>query len=280
MFGVTRIVELALEEDVAFGDVTSDLTVPHDRECRGQFLAKADGVVSGVDAVREVFRQVDPDVVFEALVTDGDHIQTGQILGRICGRARSVLMGERVALNFLQRLSGVATATAQYVDAVDGTRARVIDTRKTTPGMRQLEKRAVRHGGGHNHRFGLADGILIKDNHLAAIGGSHRISSAIAAARADAPHPLRIEVEVTSHDELREALDAGADAVLLDNMTVAEMAEAVRIAAGRVVLEASGGITLDSIRAGCRDRRGPDLRRGADSLLASTRHQPRDRHDR
>ena len=249
MFGVSRIVELALEEDAAFGDVTSDLTVPPDRQCSGQFLAKADGVVSGLDVVREVFRQVDPGVVFEAQVADGDHVRAGQILGRIRGRARSVLLGERVALNFLQRLSGVATATARYVAAVQGTRARVIDTRKTTPGMRQFEKSAVRHGGGHNHRIGLADGILIKDNHLAAIGGPDRITKAVAGARAEAPHPLRVEVEVTNLDELREALNAGADAVLLDNMTVDEMAEAVRITAGRAVLEASGGITLDTIRA-------------------------------
>jgi nicotinate-nucleotide pyrophosphorylase (carboxylating) len=154
-----------------------------------------------------------------------------------------------VALNFLQRLSGVATATAQYVEAVQGTRARVIDTRKTTPGMRLLEKEAVRHGGGHNHRFGLSDGVLIKDNHLAAIGGPDRIALAVAAARDLAPHTLRVEVEVTSFEELEQALEARADVILLDNMSVEQMAQAVRRVNGRAMLEASGGITLASIRA-------------------------------
>lgn len=245
---LTRAVEIALEEDTRYGDITSALTVPIDRESHGRFQAKSSGVISGLEVVREVFRQVDPDIRFEPSVKDGDRVAAGDTIGTISGRARSLLMGERVALNFLQRLSGVATAAARYVDAVQGTAARIIDTRKTTPGMRLLEKAAVRHGGGHNHRIGLSDGILIKDNHLAAIGGPNRIATAIRTARASAPHTLRIEVEVTSLNELAEALEAGPDAILLDNMTLAEMAEAVSRTAGRALLEASGGITLDTVR--------------------------------
>jgi nicotinate-nucleotide pyrophosphorylase (carboxylating) len=243
-----RAVEIALEEDTSFGDITSELTVPLDRQARGRFVAKDNGVVSGLDVVREVFRQVDATVCFNPSVHDGDRIATGDTIGTISGPARSILMGERVALNFLQRLSGVATATARYVEAVRETNAHIIDTRKTTPGMRFLEKRAVRHGGGHNHRIGLSDGILIKDNHLAAIGGPRRIASAVQAAKANAPHTLRVEVEVTSLDELAEALDAGPDAVLLDNMSIEEMTIAVQRTAGRARLEASGGITLDTVR--------------------------------
>ncbi len=246
---LTRAVEIALEEDTSYGDITSELTVPGDRQATGRFVAKSDGVISGIDVAREVFRQVDPRVRFEPVVRDGDRVAAGESLGTVSGLARSILMGERVALNFVQRLSGVATATARYVDAVQGTGSRIIDTRKTTPGMRFLEKKAVRDGGGHNHRIGLSDGILIKDNHLAAIGGPNRITTAVQAARAAAPHTLRVEVEVTDLDELAEALAAGPDAVLLDNMSPEEMTEAVIRTAGRALLEASGGITLETVRA-------------------------------
>lgn len=246
---LTRIVALALEEDIGLGDITSLATVPADRVASGHFLAKSDGVISGLRVAETVFQYVDTTVVFTPRVADGDCINKGDHIASVSGRARSLLAGERVALNFLQRLSGVATITARYVDAIQGTNARVIDTRKTTPGMRQLEKEAVRHGGGHNHRFGLSDGVLIKDNHLAAIGGPDRVAQAIAAARELAPHTLRVEVEVTSFEELRQALAAGADVILLDNMTPREMVEAVRLTSGRAILEASGGITLESIRA-------------------------------
>lgn len=245
---LTRAVQFALEEDTAFGDVTSELTVPVDRLASGRFLAKSDGVLSGISVVQEVFRQVDPAVQLDPLRSDGDRLARGEQLALISGPARSILMGERVALNFLQRLSGVATATARYVEAVRGTEARIIDTRKTTPGMRLLEKAAVRHGGGHNHRIGLSDGILIKDNHLAAIGGPDRIRSAVRSARFGAPHTLRVEVEVTSLAELEQALTVRPDTILLDNMSVAEMREAVRLTAARALLEASGGITLETVR--------------------------------
>lgn len=246
---LARIVEFALDEDTALGDITSELTLPFESEASGTFLAKNDGVISGLNVVAEVFRQVDPALRFEPLLDDGDHVIRGEKLARISGSARSILRGERVALNFLQRLSGVATSTARYVEATRGTEARIIDTRKTTPGMRLLEKAAVRHGGGHNHRIGLGDGILIKDNHLAAIGGPERIATAVRAARAGAAHTLRVEVEVSSLDELEQALAERPDTILLDNMSIEEMSEAVRRTAARAMLEASGGITLESVRA-------------------------------
>lgn len=247
--GALALIDLALAEDVGSGDVTTIATVPADRVATARILVKQDGVLSGLAVARAVFERVDPRITLSARMEDGSAVRPGDVVATLDGPARGILSGERVALNFLQRLSGVATVTAEYVAAVAGTRARVIDTRKTTPGMRTLQKAAIRHGGGHNHRLGLADGVLIKDNHLAAVGGPDRIARAIAAAREHAPHTLKIEVEVTSLDELEQALRAGADVVLLDNMDVPTMAEAVRRAGGRALLEASGGITLDTVRA-------------------------------
>ncbi|MFT4041320.1 MAG: carboxylating nicotinate-nucleotide diphosphorylase [Thermomicrobiales bacterium] len=241
------LIELALAEDLLGGDITSVSTVPAGATATATLLAKAPGVISGLEAAQEVFAQVDPALTFTPLVADGDVVPTMTPIARVTGNARSILAGERVALNLLQRLSGVATLTAQYVAAVQGTAARVVDTRKTTPGMRFLEKAAVRDGGGHNHRFGLGDGVLIKDNHLAAVGGPARVRTAVQTARAAAPHTLRIEVEVTTLAELQEALDAGADIVMLDNMDVATMREAVQLTAGRALLEASGGVNLRTI---------------------------------
>ncbi|HLU36142.1 MAG TPA: carboxylating nicotinate-nucleotide diphosphorylase [Thermomicrobiales bacterium] len=243
---VRAIIDLALAEDIGTGDVTTLATVPTDRSASAVMLAKSGGVLSGIEVAREVFRTVDPSVSFEPLAADGDRLSHRMEIARISGSARSILIAERTALNFVQRLSGVATSTARYAALVAGTRTRIVDTRKTTPGMRLLEKRAVMHGGGDNHRFGLADGVLIKDNHLAAVGGPTRITDAITAARAHAPHTLKIEVEVTSLDELREALDAGADIIMLDNMDTPTMAEAVAIRDAHEnspLLEASGGIT-------------------------------------
>lgn len=247
---VRAIIDLALAEDIGTGDVTSLATVPADRTAEAVMLAKAEGVLSGIDVAREVFRTVDPSVEFKMLAEDGDTLTHRIPIARVHGSARSILTAERTALNFVQRLSGVATATARYVALVDGTTTKIVDTRKTTPGMRLLQKRAVMHGGGGNHRFGLADGILIKDNHLAAIGGPRRITDAITAARAHAPHTLKIEIEVASLEELHEALDAGADIIMLDNMGTATMAEAVAIRdahANSPLLEASGGITAERI---------------------------------
>ena len=249
-FGLEEIVDLALQEDIGTGDVTTLATVLADRMATGVMLAKQDGVISGIEAARFVFARVDPSIAFDPLVADGDRVTNPTPIVHLAGSARSILIAERTALNIMQRLSGVATITAAYVAATAGTKARIVDTRKTTPGMRMLEKHAVRHGGGHNHRFGLADGVLIKDNHLAAIGGPDRIAKAIAAARELAPHTLRVEVEVATLDELDQALSAGADIVMLDNMSTTTMAEAVRrrdAADPRVLLEASGGITLGRI---------------------------------
>ena len=243
------ILDLALAEDLGGGDITSMTTVPAELPARGTLRAKSAGVISGLAVARAVFRRVDPAVIFSPLVADGDQVEPRTPIATVSGPARGILVAERVALNLLQRLSGVATVTARYVDAVAGTGARVVDTRKTTPGLRALEKAAVRHGGGHNHRFGLTDGILIKDNHLAAVGGPDRVRRAVALARAGAPHTLRIEVEVTTLEELAQALDAGADIVLLDNMDVPTLREAVARTAGRTLLEAAGGVTLETVRA-------------------------------
>jgi len=243
----SRLLDLALAEDIGGGDITSAVTVPVGRQAWGKLLAKAAGVISGLDVAGEVFRRVDPAISFSPLVADGDAVEAMTPIATVEGPARGVLAAERVALNLLQRLSGVATMTARYVAAVRGTTARIVDTRKTTPGLRALEKAAVRHGGGHNHRFGLTDGVLIKDNHLAAVGGPDRVARAVALARQGAPHTLRIEIEVTTLDELAQALEAGADVVLLDNMEVAALREAVATTGGRALLEASGGVTLASV---------------------------------
>lgn len=248
MQGIDAIVRLALSEDVGTGDITTSSTVPADATARGTFLAKADGVLSGLNAAKAVFQEVDPSINFQPAKADGDSFRHRTVIATVEGPARGVLTAERVSLNFLQRLSGVATATSRYVATVEGTRARIIDTRKTTPGMRLLEKAAIRHGGGHNHRVGLSDGVLIKDNHLAAIGGENPIEASIRAAREAAPHTLKVEVEVTSLEQLEQALQAGADVIMLDNMDIATMAEAVRHTAGRALLEASGGITFDTVR--------------------------------
>ncbi len=249
--GWEPIVDLALSEDIGTGDVTTLAIIPSGAWAEGTIVAKQPGVLSGIEVAGFVFHRVDPTIAYEARKADGDEVAVGDNLATVAGPARSVLTAERVALNLLQRLCGVATNTRAYVDAVVGTPARIIDTRKTTPGLRLLEKAAVRHGGGFNHRFGLADGVLIKDNHLAALGapGGDRVARAVHLARRHAPHTLRIEVEVTTLTELDEAIAAGADVILLDNMDVETMRHAVKNCAGRALLEASGGITLATVRA-------------------------------
>lgn len=239
-----QIVAAALAEDIGPGDVTTRVAVPDTARGRGVFLAKAEGVVAGMQAARECFRQVDPEVRFTELMLDGQAFHHGDELASVEGRAQSLLTAERVALNFLQRLSGVATLTRAFVSRTAGARGRIVDTRKTTPGLRLLEKAAVRAGGAANHRFALYDGILLKDNHIALAGG---VSQAVQRARAAGPHTLKVEVEVTSLEQLNEALAAGADIVLLDNMSTQEMQQAVRQVAGKVLLEASGGVNLDTV---------------------------------
>jgi len=244
---LTRIVAIALQEDVGSGDVTSVATVSPSTLLSGQMLAKEAGVVAGLFVAREVFAQVDPTITLSALVEDGDLVDAGTIIARVQGRGPSLLTGERVALNFLQRMSGIATATRRYQDAVAGTDAVVLDTRKTVPGLRLLDKLAVRLGGGANHRTGLYDMVLIKDNHIIAAGG---IAAAVAQVR---QHPaargLAIEVEVENLEQLQEALAQRVDRVMLDNMDVKTMRRAVALTNGRAEIEASGGITLGTIRA-------------------------------
>jgi nicotinate-nucleotide pyrophosphorylase (carboxylating) len=244
---VHRLIELALEEDLGRGDITSEALITPDLPARGQMLVKAPGVLAGMDVAAAVFHAVDADVLWTPLARDGDAVSPGQVVAHVAGRARSLLAAERTALNFLQRLSGIASCTARYVEALRGTRARLVDTRKTTPGWRWLEKMAVRCGGGYNHRLDMAGGVLIKDNHLAL--SQSDIHGAVRAARAVAPHTVRIEIEVTDLAGVEAAVSAEADIILLDNMPLAEMRRAAESVAGRALLEASGGITLETVRA-------------------------------
>ena len=244
------IVAGALEEDLGPGDVTTDALIPPDIRGLGSIVAKAAGVIAGVEVALEVFRQANPDVETRTLITDGSEVSPGVVVAEVEGSIAGILKGERVALNFLQRLSGIATATSMYVKAVQGTKARIVDTRKTVPGIRQLEKYAVRMGGGHNHRYNLADGILIKDNHIAALRAQELgLAEIVSRARENSPHTLRVEIEVESIDEAKEALEAGADVILLDNMSPEEMRQVVTLTEGRRLLEASGGIDLETVRA-------------------------------
>lgn len=238
-------IEAALREDMPEGDITSESIVPAGAVSEALLLAKEDGVLAGLTVARRVFEIVDPRVEFRGECPDGTAFRKGDVLARIKGPTVSLLKAERTALNFLQRLSGIATATRRFVDAVAGTKARIFDTRKTTPGLRLLEKYAVRMGGGTNHRLGLSDMVLIKDNHLRYVGS---ITEAVRRARARVPAGVKVEVEVTTVDEAREALAAPADIIMLDNMPLEGMKAAVALDAGRVPLEASGKVTLERVR--------------------------------
>ena len=243
---IDAIIRNALVEDIGSGDVTTLNTIPADATLSGELLVKADGVVAGLDVFCRVFELVDPRVQVTTLAADGDRVQRGDIITTVNGPGQAILTGERLALNILQRMSGIATATRRYVDAVAGTRAVILDTRKTAPGLRVLDKLAVRLGGGQNHRFGLYDMAMIKDNHIAAVGS---IGEAVLRIRAGDPQGRPIEVEVTNLDQLREVLPLDVDRILLDNMDNGTMAEAVSIAAGRTPLEASGGVSLHTVAA-------------------------------
>ncbi|QJC54116.1 carboxylating nicotinate-nucleotide diphosphorylase [Paenibacillus albicereus] len=237
-----------LAEDIGTGDITTRSTIPADSVMKAVIHVKEDGIVAGLPVAEAVFGVVDPALVFTALVQDGDAVVKGTVIAEVEGRTHSILTGERLALNLMQRLSGVATKTKQFVDALEGLPTRLVDTRKTTPGHRLLEKYAVRIGGGSNHRFGLYDAVMIKDNHIKGAGG---IAAAVAAARAAIPHTMKIEVETESLAEVGQALDSGADIIMLDNMEPALMREAVSLIRGRaphVVIEASGGVSLDTVR--------------------------------
>jgi len=240
-----RIALAALSEDVGAGDLTTEATVAENATCTARLLLKEPGVVCGLPVVEAVFRALDPNLSFEPSAADGDRFEQPVDLARLGGRTRAVLTAERTALNLLGRMSGIATLTRRFVDAIEGTGVEILDTRKTTPGLRSLEKYAVRCGGGRNHRFGLDDGILVKDNHLRAAGG---VRPAVEGLRATGTS-LPIEVEAETLDDVREALAAGAEQILLDNMPPALMREAVELVGGRATLEASGGVSLETVRA-------------------------------
>lgn len=239
------LVRAALSEDIGPGDITTTLCIPADATATATLLAKSPGVVAGLDVAALAFRLLDPEARWQPRLEDGAQIGNKPTpLAEVSGNARALLTAERIALNFLQRMSGVATITRRYVERVAGTQARIADTRKTTPGLRMLEKYAVRVGGGFNHRIGLYDAVLIKDNHIRAVGG---IGRAVSQARAQAPHTVKIEVETTSLAQVEQALTAGADIILLDNMDLATMRQAVQIVGRRAITEASGGLTEDSL---------------------------------
>lgn len=240
------LIRHALKEDIHTGDLTTQACVPDQRPATARLIAKEPFMLAGLQVAARVFTLLDPAVGFEALALDGARLQAGAVIARISGDAASLLQAERVALNLLQRMCGIATLTSNYVAAVSGTRARIVDTRKTTPGLRMLEKYAVRVGGGINHRTGLYDGILIKENHIAAAGG---ISAAVSRARSYIPHTLKIEVETESVAQVQEALAAGADIIMLDNMDCATMRDCVAMINGRALVEASGGVNLETVRA-------------------------------
>lgn len=243
---IRKLIEEALIEDIGHGDITSEAVIPEEASSMAEIMAKQELVLAGVPIAREVFRTLDQQVQFTPLANDGNRVTSGSIIVKVQGTTRMLLAGERVALNLMQHLSGIATTTARFVDALKGSHAEMLDTRKTLPGLRALEKYAVRMGGGRNHRFGLYDGILIKDNHIKAAGG---ISKAIAGISKKVHPLLKIEVEVKTLDEVREAMAAGATMIMLDNMTPALMKQAVDIVGGRIPVEASGNVTLDNVRA-------------------------------
>ncbi len=240
-----QIISLALFEDSGLGDLTSESIFPRNSQGMGKLVAKEDFVLAGINTAQMVFHMVDPGIQCRSRFSDGDRVEPGDILLEAQGGVVDLLKAERVALNFLQRLSGIATLTRAYVDALGTSRVRLVDTRKTTPGLRCLEKEAVRAGGGKNHRFSLFDGILIKDNHIAAAGG---IEKAIRAVRTRTCHLMKIEVEVSSMEEVRSAVKFGADVIMLDNMDLESMARAVAYIDGRAVVEASGGVSLETLR--------------------------------
>jgi nicotinate-nucleotide pyrophosphorylase (carboxylating) len=246
---IRKSIKLWLEEDLGGGDITTMSTIPEDQQARGIIHVKEDGIAAGLPIAAAVFAEIDAALHFEPKVSDGTSVKKGDILAIVEGSTRSILFGERLALNLMQRLSGIATRTREYVEALEGLPTRLVDTRKTTPGHRMLEKYAVRVGGGHNHRFGLYDAVMIKDNHIKGAGG---IAQAIQAARAQIPHTMKIEVEVESCEQLDQALDAGPDIIMLDNMKPSAMKEAVAIIKAKsphIVVEGSGSVTLQTIKS-------------------------------
>lgn len=241
---IDRIIMNALKEDIPSGDITTDNIIDETSESQAVLIAKDEGVIAGLDVAKRVFMLLDDTIVFEKHVEEGQRVKYGDTIATIKGNTRAILKAERTALNLLQRLSGIATATRKLVDRIEGLPAKVVDTRKTTPGLRILEKYAVRVGGGYNHRFSLSDGVLIKDNHIKAAGG---IKKAIERVRERIPHTLKIEVETETLEQVREAIDGKADIIMLDNMGIDKMKEAVKIVNGNAITEASGNVNIDTI---------------------------------
>ena len=247
---LNTLIDLALEEDIGGGDITSETLIPADLRAKTTLLAKADGVLAGVDLAKLVFIKVDSELKVKVLLKDGAKLHSGDIIGTVTGNARSILKAERVALNFLQKLSGIASQTAEYVAIIGDLQVEILDTRKTTPGMRLLEKYAVSMGGGRNHRFNLNDGILIKDNHLATLRAhGMTLREIVNKAKSGAPEGIKVEVEVTNLKEVREAVAAAADIIMFDNMGLAKMRAAVKIVPAGIMTEASGNINLKTVRA-------------------------------
>lgn len=242
---VDLIIENALEEDLGSGDITTDAIFSSDDTCEAQIITKEEGVIAGIPIAQRVFQKLDPGVTIASKLKDGEHVKSGYEVLEIKGAIRAVLSGERLSLNLLQRMSGIATATSKYVEAIRGFRAQILDTRKTAPGLRVLDKYAVSVGGGYNHRIGLYDAVLIKDNHINFAGS---ISKAVEVVHSKYRSKFKIEVETSNLHEVREALKAGADIIMLDNMSVEMMKEAVSIVGRKSITEASGGITLDTVR--------------------------------
>ncbi|MGB8707730.1 MAG: carboxylating nicotinate-nucleotide diphosphorylase [Dehalococcoidia bacterium] len=247
---VKRLIRQAIAEDLSQGDVTTEVLIPKTQQSKASVMAKARGIIAGTEIAKQVFLKVDPKLEVDILIKDGAEVKPGDVIARIEGKTSSMLKAERVALNFLQRLSGIASETARYVQSVKGLPVYIMDTRKTTPGLRMLEKYAVRVGGGKNHRMHLADNILIKDNHIAVLRRRGlSIKEIIAKARQKASPELKIEIEVKTPEEAIHAAEAGADTIMLDNMNLKDMRQAVQLVRGRALIEASGGITLESVRA-------------------------------
>ncbi len=246
---IDHIIDLALAEDISHGDVTSEALIPSKLQGKASILVKAEGILAGGEVAKKVFLKVDPSLKVEVLIKDGTKIKSGDIAATIVGVVVSILKAERVALNFLNRLSGIASQTAQYIAKTQGLNVKITDTRKTTPGLRLLEKYAVRMGGGQNHRFHLGDGILIKDNHLVALRAlGMSLKNIVAKAKQNAPQGLKVEVEVNTTQEALDAVEAGADIIMLDNMSPDEMRHVASLIPSRVKIEASGGITLDNVQ--------------------------------
>ena len=246
---IEALIDRALMEDLGAGDPTTEALIPDDLRGKAVVMSRAEGVLAGVDLAVAVFRRLDASLGARALLQDGAELEPESFIAEIDGAVSSILKAERTAVNFLQRLSGIATETRRYVRAIEGYQARILDTRKTTPGLRALEKYAVRVGGGKNHRRNLGDGVLIKDNHIKALRrGGVGLTEIVKKALAGAPHTVRVEVEVEDLGQVQEALDAGAEVLLLDNMELRQMTEAVKLARGRAVTEASGGITFENVR--------------------------------